>query len=284
MRLWIGGLVIALVTLPLAADSRPPSDQKRDKAAIAVPYRLTQTQHVLVRVKLNGKGPFNFIVDTGAPALFVTVKVAEQAGVKAEQRGWTKFDRFEIEGGVVLDNASGRVENLFQLEGMNGLGMAGVEIHGVIGFNILARFRIEYDFTKTKLAWTPLDFEPPAVVGIGGRSASGGLDALGGMMKFLGAMLGMKVNLETQPRGFLGIVLADEAGKVIVRDVLADGPAARAGIKPGDVLAAVAGEATKTTDAVVKKLASTPVGKTLTVKVDRGGTSEAITLETGKGF
>ena len=30
---------------------------------------MTTFQHVLVRAKINGKGPFNFILDTGAPAL-----------------------------------------------------------------------------------------------------------------------------------------------------------------------------------------------------------------------
>ena len=30
-----------------------------------VPYRLTDTNHYLVRVRINGKGPFNFLVDSG---------------------------------------------------------------------------------------------------------------------------------------------------------------------------------------------------------------------------
>ena len=164
---------------PLAHTDESPT-AKPAAAPIPVPYRLTKTQHVLVRAKINGKGPFNFIVDTGAPALFVSKKAAEAVGVDAAKGGWTRFDRFEVEGGVVIAGAKGRVDDLFQLEGINGLGLAGVELHGVIGYNLLARYRIEYDFTCPKLAWTKLDFEPPAVAGIGGKSASAGLDALGG--------------------------------------------------------------------------------------------------------
>ena len=36
----------------------------------------------MVRTKINGKGPFNLIVDTGAPAVFITKTVAKKA--KAE--------------------------------------------------------------------------------------------------------------------------------------------------------------------------------------------------------
>src|SRR4051794_27717922 len=123
MRWWIAAALVGAT--PVAwADDQPNS--KPLPAAVQVPYRLTQTQHVLVRAKINGKGPFNFILDTGAPALFVAKKVAEKAGVGTEQRGWTTFDRFEVEGGVVFEKAEGRVDDLFQLEGMNGMGLAGV--------------------------------------------------------------------------------------------------------------------------------------------------------------
>ena len=55
----------------------------------------------MVRAKINGKGPFNFILDTGAPALFVATEVAKKAGVEPDKKGWGTFDSFEIEGGVV---------------------------------------------------------------------------------------------------------------------------------------------------------------------------------------
>src|SRR5437588_11866797 len=65
-----------------------------------VPYRLTDTNHILVRAKINGKGPFNFIIDTEAPALFVATAAARRAGVKPDAKGWATFDRFDLEGGL----------------------------------------------------------------------------------------------------------------------------------------------------------------------------------------
>ena len=64
-----------------------------------MPYRVTNFNHVMVRAKINGQGPFNFIVDTGTPALFVADAVADKIGVKKDKKGWGTFDTFEIEGG-----------------------------------------------------------------------------------------------------------------------------------------------------------------------------------------
>ena len=54
----------------------------------------------MVRVKLNGKGPFNFIIDTGAPALIMTEAVAKKVG--GEDDGGLDHVRqaSSIEGGL----------------------------------------------------------------------------------------------------------------------------------------------------------------------------------------
>src|SRR5262250_143283 len=103
MRLLLWCLVLGLLGLapPLRADEA----KKLGPKSFEVPYRLTIPKHILVRAKINGKGPFNFILDTGAPALFVAVPVAKKAGVKADRNGWAELDRFELEGGVVLTKA-----------------------------------------------------------------------------------------------------------------------------------------------------------------------------------
>src|ERR1700746_3399314 len=95
-------LSLAFISPALADDA----NQAKDKM-IQVPYRLTETKHVLVRAKINGKGPYNFILDTGAPALFVSTAVCRKAGIEADKDGWGTFDRFEIEGGVPVDKIKG---------------------------------------------------------------------------------------------------------------------------------------------------------------------------------
>src|SRR5437773_7735727 len=114
MRRALCSLLVLLVIPPVWAD-----DVKKTAArTFHVPYRLTSTNHVLVRVKINGKGPYHFILDTGAPALFVSTAVSRKLGVQPDEQGWGTFEQFAIEGGVVIKHARGRVEDPFQLEGM----------------------------------------------------------------------------------------------------------------------------------------------------------------------
>ena len=226
------GLAPALVL----ADNPKPAERS---TRFEVPYRLTDTQHVLVRAKINGKGPFNMILDTGAPAVFITKPLAKKAGVEVDEKGWGKFNSFEVEGGPTVPKVKTRVQDLVQLDGMNSMGLAGVELHGVIGYNVLAQFRIEYDFTADKLAFEHLPgFTPPAPEKI---DAKGGDDiqAMGPMIKMLAALTGVKPNFATAPRGFVGVEFDDAGGTVVVKKVYAGSPAEKAGIKVGDVIEGV---------------------------------------------
>lgn len=281
MRRLILGLLCLLPATVLVA-SEPAAATKYE-----VPYRLTDTKHVLVRVKLNGKGPFNLICDTGAPAVFITKNVAKEVGATADDKGWATFDSFVLEGGLPVDKVGARVEDLFQLDGMNGMGLAGVKLHGVIGYNVLAKFRITYDFTSDKLVWEPIpNFEPPAMMrlGKGDATGQGGLEVLGSMMKMMARFMGLKANFEMLPRGFTGIEVEAKDSKVVVTAVLPDSPADKAGLKVGDRI-----ERIKSTDIDAIKdlnraLAKAGVGERLTFTVRRGEETLEIIVPLGKGL
>jgi hypothetical protein len=276
----LAAISLALVTLapPLFAD-----DSAKAKA-YQVPYRLTDTNHVLVRVKINGKGPFNFILDTGAPALFVSTAVSRKLGVKADEQGWGVFERFEIEGGATILKARGRVEDPFQLEGMNALGLAGADLHGIIGYTVLARYRMEFDFTKHKMAWQPLDFQPPQPQGLGKQGVSSGLDAIGSVMKIAGAMLGKKPQQHVTLRGFLGIGLEDSAGQVVVRRVLTDGPAFVAGLHAGDRITHFQGQEVGSVKQLLQLAARLGPNETTRLTIARGDAVEVIQFKAGSGL
>ena len=132
-------LAAVLALLPGASISHADKEAEAKSKTYQIPYRLTIPKHIVVRAKINGKGPFNFVLDTGAPALIVATKAAAKAGVTADDNGWATFDRFEVEGGLVMPKTEARIETPFQLEGMNGMGLAGMEIHGLMGYSILHR-------------------------------------------------------------------------------------------------------------------------------------------------
>jgi serine protease DegQ len=280
-------LALALVA-PLRADEPKKPDKaetKKDLKTYEVPYRLTKTQHIMVRAKLNGKGPFNFILDTGAPALFVATKVAKKAGVEADKNGWGAFDKFVIEGGVPVEKARGRIEDPFQLEGINGLGLAGAELHGMIGYNVLARYRIEIDFTKDKMTWTEQDFDPPAPKGLdGGKGGLPELDALGSGLKAIGGLLGRKAKPDVVARGFLGLELAESDGKVTVKKVLEKGPAEKAGLKVDDRITRLDGEKVESGAGLLKLAAELTAGKEAKLTVVRDGKERQITVKVGEGL
>src|SRR4051794_31522221 len=100
-------LGILPATAALGADPEPKKYE--------IPYRLTDTKHVLGRAKINGKGPFNLIPEPGGRAVFITRPVAKKAGVDVDDKHWGKIDAFEIEGGVKVDKVKARVEDLIQI-------------------------------------------------------------------------------------------------------------------------------------------------------------------------
>jgi hypothetical protein len=287
MKIRIGCAAVAVLCLTPAVRADEPlkgTVAMAEGKSFEVPYRLTVPKHILVRAKINGKGPFNFILDTGAPALFVSTAVCKKIGVEQDGKGWGTFDRFEIEGGVVFTKAKGRIEDPFQLEGMNGLGLAGAELHGVIGYNLLAQYRVEIDFTRDKMTWTYLKWEPKAPGGIGGKGGGSGLEIIGTIMKVLGGFLGLKPNLDTVQRGFLGLELSDGDESPVVKSVLEKGPAGEAGVKAGDRLTHVAGRSVQNTEDVLRFARRWTAGKEVTLTVVRGKDTKEITVKVGEGL
>jgi serine protease DegQ len=276
---WRIALALCLGLAPTAgaADPKPPTK-------FEIPYRLTDTKHVLVRAKLNGKGPFNLILDTGAPAVFITKPVAKKAGVEIDEKGWGSFGAFEIEGGVKVEKVKARVEDLVQIDGMNSMGLAGVELHGVIGYNVLAKFRIEYDFTADKLVFDSLEgFDPPAPEKID-RKGGDDIQSMGPLIKMLAALSGIKPNFDVVPRGFVGIEVEEVKGAVVVKKVLAGSPADKAGLKVGDTIEAVKATNIEKGKDLAAALAKVGVGTKLRFTVKRGDKSEELTVELGKGL
>jgi putative serine protease PepD len=79
----------------------------------------------------------------------------------------------------------------------------------------------------------------------------------------------------------LGVTLTDKASssgtdQAIVHSVSAGGPAAKAGLKAGDVITAINSTATAGDDAVIAAIRSHQPGQTISVTVQRGGSSHTV--------
>jgi len=293
------GLTLALAALALAEPPRDPNVGK----SYRVPYKVTDTNHFLVRVRINGKGPFNFLVDTGAPALYVGTEAAKAAGlVAAKDDFWTGVESFDFEGGARLKGVKARIEDPFQLVGMNALGLPGASIDGILGFTILARFKIELDPTRDRMVWTRLDYEPkePFIPrGAVAKNAPAEVEAmnlLGPLAKGVAALMGKQEPDRMIPRGRLGVTLDEADGVIKVAEVVEDSPAAKAGLKAGDAIVEV-GEAAPSLRAIAaRKLSGRSIkealasvrsvrpGDKLAIKVRRGGETLDLVAVAGEGF
>ena len=73
-------LALALFgVLALLAGSARAEEKKAEPKKVK--FDTLKTQHIVVEAKLNGKGPFRLIFDTGAPLMLINNKLAKEAGV-----------------------------------------------------------------------------------------------------------------------------------------------------------------------------------------------------------
>ncbi len=86
-------------------------------------------------------------------------------------------------------------------------------------------------------------------------------------------------------RGWLGVSVQDapgEAGGVAIAGVERNGPAARSGVRPGDVVTAVDGEKVDTARGLIRAVAAVPPGNSVRLSVRRQGRVTEMTVTVGR--
>lgn len=248
-----------------------------------VPFKLSKTQHVVVRVKIDGKGPFHFVVDTGCPVLVISTEAAKKAGLESNN-GVGVINRLEFEGGLRQDNVKARVETPFQIEGMNAMGLPGVELHGLMGYTVLAKYKIELDLPRERMIWTPLAFDPPPLEKLKLKDGGSSIEIMGTMMKVLSKLAGIKPGPPATPRGFVGIELEQHDKSLRVSAVLKGSPADQAGVQVGDTLESVAGKTTNTIAEALTAVSEIRAGHEVTLDLVRNGKKSQVRFKAGAGI
>jgi membrane-associated protease RseP (regulator of RpoE activity) len=283
-------LTALLFVSPLALNAQEAKKEGDKKPEIKldakpglVPFRLTDTHHTLVRVKINGKGPFNFIVDTGCPVFLIAEPIGKQAGLKVE-KGWSVLDKLELEGGLELTKVKARVETPFQITGMNRMGLAGVELHGLMGYSVLAKYKMDFDYTKKQMTWTPLAFDPPPPMPLGAKADTAGMDTMVALVEILSLFAGGGLPPPGQPRGFFGFELEEKDKAVYVAKVLKKSPAKEAGLKKGDRILMANAKEVNSVAGVLQQASKLTAGKTLTLTIERKNEKQELKITAGDGL
>jgi len=259
------------------AQAPPPAAAK---APAAVPFEMLASNHMVVRAKINGKGPFRLIFDLGAPITLLSNRAGEAAGVvKADaprsflfaMRGEAEVETLEV-GGLTARGLPVVVLDHPALKALGGL--FGRPLDGIIGHTFFARYKTTIDYQSREMTFEPVDRpvrdlmkDLPARLA-GPKSAKRRVLAPG-------ALFGLTVG---PPSGGL-----DAAGVPVVA-VAAGSPAAASGLTPGDVLTALDGRWTATVaDAYAAAAAATP-GRPVPLAVRRDGRELTLTVTPRDGL
>ena len=284
--------MLALGLPARADDGKAKAADPQVGQSFEVPYLLTQTNHFVVRALINGKGPFHLVVDTGAPGLFLATEAAKKAGVATdEKKFFSVLDELKLEGGPKLEKLKIRVEDPFQLVGMNSLGLPGVKLDGLMGFSVLARYRITLDPTHRRMIWTRLDFHPkespddvPALKKEDMPVELQAMNMLGPAMKFAAIFVGKQPETKRLPQGYAGFAMADKDKKFMVTQVMAHSAAANSGLMPGDEIIKCDGKAVSAVADFTKIMEKKAAGSKLSMTVRRSGVEKELELTLEEGF
>jgi hypothetical protein len=290
MRKWPVYALLAFLFIPKPCLAVHP---QTGATVYHIPYRLTDTKHLMVRARINGHGPFNFIIDTGAPDFFLSADHAKQLGLTVGPDKHANIAHLEIEGGAVLDKMRARVEDPSQLKGMNAMGLAGARIDGVFGYTVLARFKIEIDLTEPSMTWTRQSYMPPPalsmeqLIGKGPAPSTKDVKQMEQVTKWASTMLAHKPDPPPVPRGFIGIEMEEKDGARILR-VLPGSPAAKGGLLNGDKITKVAvgnsdPEETATVADLQRAMSGVVEQEAVRFTVARAGSTKTVFVRAGKG-
>ena len=274
-----GLLALGLTGLLLANDKK---DTKKGKPAAAkpvvVPFELLKSGHMAVDVKVNGKGPFKLIFDTGAPITLVNNKLARQSGLLKGMpnvgftlfgsAGEVKIKDLDV-GGARADNVAAVVMDhpTVELIGQK----LGTPIYGLVGFPFFARFKMTLDYQAKTMTLSPSSYKPP--------------DVLKGMMT---AILSGNAVKALAPAGQWGLLASKESGDdeegMDVTGVVAGSAADKGGLKRGDRLLTLDGRWTDSMADLFEAAGKVKPGTTVKVKVKRGGKELELKVTPVKGM
>jgi membrane-associated protease RseP (regulator of RpoE activity) len=268
-------LGIALATCPASrADSPLPKP-------VAVPFEMLVTRHMAVQIKVNGKGPYRVIFDTGAPISLISSKVAKESGLA--KGGNSLFGLGSLFGGVEPTKAKslsiGDLEAkdvpIIVMDHPTVEVLASVlgPIEGIVGFPFFARYRMTLDYQAKELTFVPNGYEPK--------------DVLEMMMNtVMGSTTPEPRRLS--PSGLWGIQVAKDAGDqeagVKITEVAKDGPAAKAGLRAGDRLLVLDDRWTDSIPDCYAAASAAPADAEVIVLVRRDGIEKEIKVKPLKGL
>ena len=257
----------------VAGPSRTAAAGPASTQPAVVPIEVMPSGHLAIMAKINGRGPYRFVFDTGAPTLLISERVAKLAAVLPPHfrrpfftmlgnLGPHRAESIDLGHGGRLD---GLVTDVWNHPTVDLLAREEGPLEGIIGFPFFAHFRTTIDYKARTLTFVPCAYVPA--------------DIREQMQQRMEAGEARVID----PAVSLGIRVAKDARDagpgVIVTDVPAGGAAADAGLMIGDRLLTLDGRWTDAVDDVYRAAESVdPAATAVPATLSRDGRPAAVRI------
>jgi predicted aspartyl protease len=145
----------ASCTVQMPAQMSSPSEVAPGEVAFEL---ASGESAIVVPVRIDGQGPFRFILDTGATLTCLDAATAKKLGLEQRAGVIGRGIGVRSEGGVGmvaitrLEVGSASAENLTACTlDLQSLRSAGVDVDGLLGLNFLREYRMTLDFERRAL-------------------------------------------------------------------------------------------------------------------------------------
>jgi hypothetical protein len=273
--------MICVLGILLAAGSSGRTEESAAKP-VAVQFELLPTKHIAVQLRVNGKGPYRVIFDTGAPITLLGSRAAKESGViKAGEptplfgmlgaTGQVPIKKLQL-GALTAENIPAVVMDHPAVEIMS---RAFGRLDGILGFPFFARYKMTIDYQNQELTFTPSAYHPP--------------DALKAMMTAMLAFADDKPAKNVlAPAALWGFVVGkketDDVTGVELLSVKSGGPAAAAGLRAGDRVLSLDGRWTDSVADLYRAAGYAQPGRAARVVISRDGRELVLTVHPRSGL
>jgi PDZ domain/Aspartyl protease len=246
---------------------------------IAVPFKTLITQHMTVELKINGKGPYRVIFDTGAPVTLISSKVAKESGLvgKSGGFGFSLFGPMQPTkaSSLKLGDLEARDAPVMVMDHPTVLAISSVlgPIEGILGFPFFSRYKMTLDYQTKQLTFVPNGYEPKDAIELMMNSMMSQADPEPRRLS-AAALWGFKIAKEKD----------DSEPGVNITEVLSASPAAKAGIEAGDRLLILDDRWTDSVSDCYTAASTAAAGADVVVQIRRNGKEQEIRVRPVKGL
>jgi hypothetical protein len=146
-------------------------DLEKSRKRVTVPFRLVRNM-IIIKLKINDQGPFNFILDTGVGLMIITepnlvdsIKLTSKRTIKIPGLGEGEDDEAYISSILKVDipglESYDVSAAILKKDHFNLSNYAGMPIDGLLGYEFFANLAVKINFTDSTLSvCRPQDLRP----------------------------------------------------------------------------------------------------------------------------